>query len=344
MSEISTSPPTERQIQVAQRGIIVPGIDLIMETLQCMYPRLEFRKTPSGDWSPVYGTPWRRGGTTPGGSNMSGPIGANGAAPGQVVNDTTGNYFIGAAEDKVEAVAPQRINWFLPEVDEERYGPPSSVGWIVGQGGQILRPASMADLMQDSAGMAAPQGYGSAGVGGTTGVGALGGSYPDQAAASGAGAPLGMSARGGAGAMGGADQVVDRTWATSELGNVPWARNLDTAGVPGAVPGGNGLIGPAGIAWSPARTKVVPMRARVWGNDLDDTELLGLQLACACETVFQGTLAHMGEQTLVSSGWVRDEKGTRGMHWQLRVNFACQVVFPPQPSAALKGVGIRTGS
>lgn len=321
MAAQNTASPTTRQIALAQSTIIVRGVDLVMDMLQSLHPRREWRKTASG-LEEVTATPWRRGGTSPGGSSFSGPIGGSGAAPGQVVNDNTGNYFIGWPETMTNAGQPQRVIWTPPEPGAERYGPPQQVGWIhaYGPGGaQILRPATAADLAHDRGGLRPPHGIGAAGIGETTGIGAVGGQTEDLAPSS---KPPYTSGTGG-----GLDRVINRNVPNSVL------TRIDGTGVPGAIPGGNTrLVGP-GQTVSFARTRIVPMTARLWGMDFDDTELWSQDFLSVCETVWQGTLAHMGEPVVTSSGFTRDEKGTNGLHWQCTVNFAVQVAYPPMGEA-----------
>jgi hypothetical protein len=304
-----TATPTGRQVALATRGVIVPGVDLVMSLLQQIHPRREFRP---GDGEPVAATPWRRGGTSPGGSSLSGPVGGGGEAPGQVVTDNTGTYFVGWADERTAAVPPQRIVWTPPEPGQERYGPPQSVGWLLDQdpdGQEILRPMTAADVAGDAQGVQAGYGYGAVGYAGQTGVG-----HPAGAQGT---APATMHGEAVAGAGGGYDRMA---------GGGPWASLFPRQG---DVPGGRARRAASPHVYSEARTWVVPMTAHVWGHDWDDTELLARCLVSAAETVWQGTLAHMGEPVTAGSGWVRDEKGSRGLHWTATFNFATPIVFPP---------------
>jgi hypothetical protein len=234
---------------------------------------------------------------------MSGPVGGGGETPGNVVTDNTGTYFIGWADERTAAVPPQRIVWTPAEPGQERYGPPQAVGWVLDQdpdGAEILRPWTAADVAGDAHGVQAGYGYGAVGYAGQTGVGHPTGQGVAPAAMY--GAPMG--------AGGGYDRI---------------------AGSPhqGEIPGGRARAAAAPYVYSQVRTWIIPMTAHVWGHDWDDTEVLARWLVSSVETVWQGTLAHMSEPVTTSSGWVRDEKGSRGLHWVATFNFSSPIIFPP---------------
>lgn len=280
--------PTPRQIEIAQRGVIVRGVDLVMATLQELFPRRVFPKGEDGDRRPILGEPWRRGGTTPGGASFSGPV----DHPEGFQNLTTGNYFIGTAEQYVDAGEPHRVVWTPPAPGQERFSPATAAGFIVTQAEPgkpgFLRPATQQEIAAHE--------------------------YHSQ--------------------MGRLQRDVGRA-----LPNPPFP-------VPGVTPGGAAVPGaPGGFMTTPivpafVRNRIVPMTAHIWGNDWDDTEEIVLWLSCAAETVFQGTIPGVG--IVESGGWVRDEKATRGLHYQLVVNFSCPIVWPPMKQAALLGASVST--
>lgn len=140
------TPPSSRQIQISQRGAIVRGVDIVMQTLQDLFPRRVFPKI-DGDRSQILGDAWRRGGTSPGGASFSGPPDSP-----EFANVSTGNYFVGWANEKTDACEPQRIVWTPPDVGQERFLPPQSSGFMLDESADgssaTLRPATAQDMLQ----------------------------------------------------------------------------------------------------------------------------------------------------------------------------------------------------
>lgn len=75
-------------------------------------------------------------------------------------------------------------------------------------------------------------------------------------------------------------------------------------------------------------TRVIPMTARIWGNDSDDSEELAHWLGASVQVCFNGNLAVAGFPLLGPGGWEEDWKGTRGLHYVLTVRFAAPIHFP----------------
>lgn len=73
-------------------------------------------------------------------------------------------------------------------------------------------------------------------------------------------------------------------------------------------------------------SRIIPMQAHVWGHDWDDTEELVHWLASAAVTAFNGNA--MNVPIVGGGGWVKDEKGTRGLHYVLTINLAAPIVYP----------------
>lgn len=136
--------PTARQVQLATRGTIVRGVDLVMAELQSRFPRRQYLKlNGEGERVAVEGEPWRRGGTSPSGANMAGPI-EDGAVP----SAGAGNYFIGWPEMKTDVSMPHRAIWTPPGPGEERYTDPQQYGFVVDEVTAtevILRPPTLQD-------------------------------------------------------------------------------------------------------------------------------------------------------------------------------------------------------
>lgn len=266
------SEPTERQVQISQRGCIVPTVDLIMSALQAMYPRRVFPKDPlSGDRVQAIGDPWRRGGTSPSGASFSGPT---------TGRTSTGNYFIGAAESKNDVGESQKIVWTPPTFGQEQFGAPQSVGYIVDAVTDPARPVLRPEEWLSTQPTTVTQ---------SSQMGRL----------------------------------------QSDVGRQLPNQGTPSSPVPGVAYGqGQRHIGYPRVA-AAVRTRVVPMTATCWGSDWDDTEELGKWLQCAAETCLQGTLSHMGLTTVVTAGWTpEDEKGTRGMHYAVLINFPDTIAWP----------------
>lgn len=305
-----------------------------MVVLQDLYPRRVFPESAAdGDRYPILGDPWRRGGTSPAGAKFAGPVGVPGAP---VLPDTgdgeksNGNYFVGWADEKTDAVEPQRIVWTPPEVGQERFGPPQASGYIVDQATDPGAPTPTQPPDWQAV-QAQPPGAGGSGP------------PPPWAATDG---PAYSSQVG----------RLPPGYSSTTDGSLPGGAPIYTGGVgqPPAVPGtpqspvagvtyGRGvrqMASPYAVAM--VRTRVIPMCAHVWGSDWDDTDELAMQLSTACETALQGTLAHMSMGIVESGGWVRDEKGSRGMHYALVVNIACPIIWPAQLERPLAAFGVTT--
>ena len=82
------------------------------------------------------------------------------------------------------------------------------------------------------------------------------------------------------------------------------------------------------FASAPFATRVIPMKIHCWGNDLDDAEELAHWVGAAVQVSFNGNLGIAGVPLLGPSGWVEDEKGTRGIHWVVTARFAAPVHYP----------------
>mgnify|MGYP000057603489 CR=1 FL=1 len=81
------SPTPAKTTRLNTRGTILPGVQLVMATLQALYPRRIFPADSQGEPA-LCPIGWRRGGTSPGGAALGNPN-----TPGG------GNYFVGADEN-----------------------------------------------------------------------------------------------------------------------------------------------------------------------------------------------------------------------------------------------------
>lgn len=83
-----------------------------------------------------------------------------------------------------------------------------------------------------------------------------------------------------------------------------------------------------GFATGQIATRIIPMRAHIWGNDFDDTEELTHWLGSAAQVCFNGNTSVAGVPLLGPSGWAEDEKGSRGLHQVLTIRLAAPIHFP----------------
>lgn len=293
--------PTNRQIQISQRGVVVRGVDLIMACLQELFPRRVFPKMQDSDRYQVLGDPWRRGGTSPGGASFAGPVDLGPTVTGATAGN--GNYFIGWPDDKTDAVEPQRIVWTPPDVGQERFGPAQMSGFMVDESTDPGAAVALRPMRHDE-------------------IAAL----PGQP-----GPWLSTN-----------DPIYDaQTNRLQREVGLP-GRGSAQQPIPGTTYGSGRRIMAAPYVTAFARTRIVPMTAKIWGSDWDDSEELLMWLSCAAETVYQGTLAHMALPVVDHGGWVRDEKASRGMHYELVINLCCPIIWPPLAEREMTSFGIGT--
>ena len=124
----ATTPTPQKTTRLNTRGTIIPGVQLVMATLQSLYPRRIFPADNGGNPA-LCPVGWVRGGTSPGGAALGNPN----APAGQ-----GGNYFVGAPEIYVGNSAPQRIVWEPPGDGEEEWQPCQIVGPYIDQSTQPL--------------------------------------------------------------------------------------------------------------------------------------------------------------------------------------------------------------
>lgn len=92
-------------------------------------------------------------------------------------------------------------------------------------------------------------------------------------------------------------------------------------------------------ATAPFATRIIPMTAHLWGNDVDDAEELLYYVAQAVQLCFNGNA--VGRPLLGAGGFVADEKGSRGLHYQLRVTFAAPIAYPTYDEVAMRSALLR---
>jgi len=88
-------------------------------------------------------------------------------------------------------------------------------------------------------------------------------------------------------------------------------------------------------------TRVIPMTARLWGNDSDDSEELIHWFAASVQVCFNGNLAVAGYNLLGPGGWEDDWKGTRGLHYALTVRFAAPIHYPYYAEVVARSAYLR---
>lgn len=92
-------------------------------------------------------------------------------------------------------------------------------------------------------------------------------------------------------------------------------------------------------ATAPFASRLIPMVAHCWGNDLDDTEELAYYVAQSAQVCFNGNA--IGRPIVGPGGWERDEKGTRGVHYALRVTLAAPIAYPTFDEVAMRSALFR---
>ena len=358
------TPVSPRQVALSQRGTILRSVDLIMGAVQVLHPRRIFppQRPGGGERYAQVDAPWQRAGTSPGGASMivapdgTGMVSSAAAVPGWVSATGTwasadgvapflgktpaANYFVGWPEKQVEQSLPQRAVWLLPGEGEEQFGPPQAVGPLIDQ-----RPPG---YWQDPVtGLAHPTGRTDDGNTGVGGGGAGGGEYGGRP-----GPHLPSATDGSQGGR------VLHPWSPAEL--VPAGEVAASDGV--AAGGTNGLRVPTGTdgqarreliapqygggghalggGWAATlvRTRAIPMRVHLWGSDLDDTEELAHWVMTAVESTM--TLVN-GQSPLRSGGFLRDEKGDRGLVYVLNCLFSAGVIMPPAQQQPVLSFGTR---
>lgn len=85
---------------------------------------------------------------------------------------------------------------------------------------------------------------------------------------------------------------------------------------------------PKNLAYRKVLSRVCPVKVDIWGNDWDDTDQLVHWLASCILATNAGAPEYLREKTIQSGGYVRMEKGQRGVRYRMAAIFVFPVIAP----------------